>query len=107
MGRPPALPVDQKVRLVLAVLSARTTVAQAARDYRVSETSVCNWRRQFLEGGRLGLAEGAAIHGGLEAEARLRAENERLKSALRDMTVLVRVWKMSAESRLGPSRTSR
>jgi len=40
-------------------------------------------------------------------EAELKAENEALKRALRDATVLVRVWKMSAEARLGPSGTSR
>jgi transposase len=106
MGRPPALPVEEKVRIVLAVLAAKTTIAQAAREYQVSETSVNNWRRQFVEAGRAGLSEGLTSFNPAR-EAILKAENEVLKAALRDASVQVRVWKMSAESRLGPSRTSR
>lgn len=106
MGRPPALPVEEKLRIVLTVLAARMTIAQAAREYHVSETSVCNWKRQFMEAGRAGLAEGTTTFSP-EHEARLKAENDALKAALRDATVQVRVWKMSAESRLGPSQTSR
>ncbi len=106
MGRPPALPVEEKLRIVLAILSARMTIAQAARENQVSETSVCNWRRQFLEAGRAGLAQGTTPFDP-EREARLRRENEALKEALRDAAVQLRVWKMSAESRLGPSQTSR
>jgi len=59
MGRPPALPVEEKVRVVLDIIGARITIAQAARDLQVSETSLCNWKRQFLDGGKAGLAEGA------------------------------------------------
>jgi len=106
MGRPPALPVEEKLRIVLAILAAKTTVVQAARDHQVSETSVCNWKRQFLEAGRAGLAEGPRMHDPAH-EAELRAENEALRQALRDAVVQVRVWKMSAESRLGPSGTLR
>ena len=106
MGRPPALPVEDKLRVVLAVLAARTTIVQAARDHQVSETAVCNWKRQFLEAGRVGLAEGAAARD-VVREAQLKEENDALKEALRDASVQVRVWKMSAESRLGPSGTLR
>lgn len=106
MGRPPALPVEEKLGIVLAILSGGTTIAQAAREHRISETSVCNWKRQFLEAGRTGLAQGATQFSP-EHEARLRRENDALKDALRDASVQLRVWKMSAESRLGPSQTSR
>jgi transposase len=106
MGRPPALPVEEKLRIVLAVLAAKTTIVQAAREHQVSETSVCNWRRQFVEAGRAGLAEGVTSFNA-EREVQLKAENDALKVALRDASVQVRVWQMSAESRLGPSRTSR
>ena len=106
MGRPPALPVEEKLRIVLAVLSARMTVAQAAREHQVSETSVCNWRRQFVEAGRAGLAEGVTSFSPA-SEVSLKAENDALKAALRDASVQVRVWKMSAGGQLGPSRTSR
>lgn len=106
MGRPPALPVEEKLRIVLAILSGKATIAQAAREHQISETSVCNWKRQFLEAGRAGLAQGATQFSP-EHEARLRKENDALKDALRDASVQVRVWKMSAESRLGPSQASR
>jgi transposase len=106
MGRPPALPVEEKLRIVLAVLGARTSIVQAARDHQVSETAICNWKRQFLEAGRAGLADGATVRD-LVHEAQLKRENEALKEALREASVQVRVWKMSAESRLGPSETLR
>jgi transposase len=106
MGRPPALPVEEKLRIVLDVLSGRTTIVQAARDHDISETAVCNWKRQFLEAGRAGLADGAITRDPVR-EAELRAENDALKEALRDASVQVRVWKVAAEGRLGPSRTLR
>jgi transposase len=107
VGRPPALPVEEKVRIILAVLEARTTIVQAARDHKVSETSIGNWKRQFLDAGRIGLELGHAPGCSTGREAELAAENEKLTTALSDATILVRVWRMSAESRLGPSRTSR
>ena len=107
MGRPPAFPVEEKLRIVLAVLEAKMTIAQAARDHKVSETSIGNWKRQFLEAGRAGLVLGRAPGCSVGREAELLAENEKLTIALREATLLVRVWRMSAESRLGPSRTLR
>jgi transposase len=107
VGRPPALPVEEKLRIVLAVLEARVTIVQAARDHQVSETSIGNWKRQFLEAGRIGLVLGRAPGCSVGREAELEAENEKLTTALAEATLLVRVWRMSAESRLGPSRTLR
>jgi transposase len=98
--------VEEKLRIILAVLATRTTIVQAARDYQVSETAVCNWKRQFLEAGRAGLAEGAAARDPVR-DAQLKEENDALREALREASVQVRVWKMSAESRLGPSGTLR
>ena len=49
MSRPPVFPVEDKVRIVLSVLAGETTVAEAARKAKVSEQSVGNWKRQFLE----------------------------------------------------------
>jgi transposase len=106
MGRPPVLPVEEKLRIVLAVLAAKTTIVQAAQDHQVSETSVCNWKRQFLDAGWAGLADGNAQRSPTR-EAQLRTEVDALKIALREVTVQITAWKSSAESRLGPSRTSR
>lgn len=47
-------PVEDKARIVLSVLAGETTVAEAARKAKVSEQSVGNWKRQFLEAGEHG-----------------------------------------------------
>jgi transposase len=54
MPRPPAIPVPDKARVVLSILAAEVTVAEAAHRAKVSETTVGNWKRQFLEGGAAG-----------------------------------------------------
>ena len=105
MARPPALPVEEKVRVVLAVLAGELTVAQAARQSKVSEQSVSNWKRQFIETGRAGLAAGSGRASSREQQ--LDAEVADLTSALGEAAVELRVWKKSAEYRLGPSKTSR
>ncbi|MEV2271161.1 helix-turn-helix domain-containing protein [Nonomuraea africana] len=55
MPQPPAIPVDEKVRIVPSILAGEMTVAQAARRTRVSEQSIGTWKRQFIENGRAGL----------------------------------------------------
>ncbi|MED7948087.1 transposase, partial [Streptomyces sp. BE20] len=52
MVRPPVLPPEEKVRIVLSILAGEMTVAEAARRVKVSEQSIGNWKRQFLESGR-------------------------------------------------------
>lgn len=106
MGRPPALPLEQKVRAVLAVLSGRQTASDAALEHKVSDTSVCNWKRQFIEAGRAGLDIGSTPRRRL-LEAELTAENSALRSLLREAHGQIRTWKTAAGCRLGPSRTSR
>ena len=51
MARPPSRAAEDKVRLVLAVLRGELTIAEAARREGVSQTSIANWRDQFLDGG--------------------------------------------------------
>jgi transposase len=106
VGRPPALPAEEKLRIVMDILESRTTIVQAAREHHVSETSISNWRRQFIEAGCVGLAPGRSAESSQRA-AELEAENQQLRTALDEAMVLLRVWRMSAESRLGPSATSR
>ncbi|HZK50034.1 MAG TPA: helix-turn-helix domain-containing protein [Actinomycetota bacterium] len=106
MSRPPTMPVPEKARVVLSILAGEVTVAEAARRTKVSETTVGNWKRQFLEGGAAGLEAGGKP-GPNAAERALLDEVEDLKAALGEAHVELRVWKKSAEYRLGPSRTSR
>ena len=66
VARPTALPVEEKVRIVLAVLAGELNTAQAARQAKVSEHSVSDWKqgvhrfRPRWSGCRLGAAEAAA-----------------------------------------------
>ena len=97
MGRTARFTLDQKLRVVLAVLERETTIVRAAREHGVSASSISTWKRRFLEAGLAGLAGDAAR--GSEHEARLLAQNEALKAALLEAEVLARVWRMSAHHR--------
>jgi transposase len=105
MGRPPVFSAEVKTRIVLSVLSGETTTAQAARKEQVSEQSIGRWKAEFLEAGRTALAAGRS--GPSSREDQLAAQVEDLTQALGEAAVELRVWKKSAEGRLGPSRTSR
>lgn len=104
MARPPVMPVEEKTRIVLSILAGEVTVAEAARKAKVSETTVGNWKRQFLDAGKAGMA---GRSGPSTREQQLEVEVADLTQALGEAAVELRVWKKSAEGRLGPSRTSR
>lgn len=106
MARPVVLSVEDKFRLVFSVISGETSIAEAARRSKVSEQSIGNWKRQFLEGGKQGLADGGRPGSSPQVQ-RLEAEVEELKAALGEAHVELRVWKRSAEFRLGPTRSWR
>lgn len=95
---------DEKLRVVLSVLRGELAASEAARRAGVSEQSVHNWKKTFLESGRDGLARGGQRRSGRELE--LEAENEELKAALGEAHVQLRVWRKGAEY-LPPSATSR
>ena len=99
--------MEEKVRIVLQVLSKELTVSEAARRNQVSEQSVSRWKAQFIAGGRVGLEFGSHPVRGSPREKELLAENSQLRTALGEALVEARVWKMSAESRLGPTPASR
>src|SRR5665647_3118684 len=105
MSRAPVFPVEEKVRVVLSILAGEVSVAEAARRAKVSEQSGGDWKRQFLEAGRAGLVAGKA--GPTTREAQLEDEVADLTQALGEAAVELRVWKRSAEGRLGPSRILR
>ncbi len=106
MARPVVISVEDKFRLVLSVVSGEMSVAEAARRGKASEQSISNWKRQFLEGGKQGLADGGRPGSNPQVQ-RLEVEVEDLKAALGEAHVELRVWKKSAEGRLGPTRSSR
>lgn len=107
----PQLPIEDKVRVVLAVLAGELTVAEAARRHGVSGAAVGKWRDRFIESGKAGLDNampGAAGSAGSQTERRLRVEAEQLKLALAEATVQLRIWQKGAEYvEEVPSSTSR
>jgi transposase len=104
MGRPPVIPAEQKTRIVLSVLAGEVTIAEAARRNKVSEQSIGRWKADFLEAGKSALTAGRS--GPSTREQQLEAEVENLTQALGEAHLEARVWKKSAEGRLGPSRTT-
>jgi transposase len=105
MGRPSAIPPEKKTRIVLAILAGEMSIAEAARKEKVSEQSIGRWKAEFIEAGRTALVAGRS--GPSNREEQLEAEVVELTQALGEAHVELRVWKKSAEGRLGPSRTSR
>jgi transposase len=105
MGRPPMIPPEKKTRIVLAILAGEMSIAETARKEKVSEQSIGRWKAEFIEAGRTALVAGRS--GPSSREEQLEAEVLDLTQALGEAHVELRVWKKSAEGRLGPSRTSR
>lgn len=105
MPRPPVVPAEKKVRIVLAVLAGEVSIAEAARKEKVSETSIGKLKAEFLEAGRGALTAGRS--GPSSREEQLEAQVQDLTQALGEAHLEARVPKLSAEGRLSPSRTSR
>ncbi|WP_423916945.1 transposase [Candidatus Poriferisodalis sp.] len=95
---------EEKLRVVLSVLRGELSASVAGRRAGVSEQTVHNWKKAFLEGGRDRLALGGRRRSARELE--LEAECEELKAALGEAHVQLRVWKKGAEY-LPPLGTSR
>ena len=92
MGRLAVTSVEDKLRIVMAVLRGEVSVAEAARREGVSDTSIGKWRGQFLDGGREALVAGGTA-GPNAAEQRLLAELDELKIALGEASAELRVLK--------------
>ena len=110
MGRPPSIPAEKKTRIVLSVLAGEMSIAEAARKEKVSEQSIGRWKAEFLEAGKTALVDALKQYSATPEYAReeqLEAEVAELTQALGEAHLEARVWKKSAEGRLGPSRTSR
>ena len=93
MARPPKHPVEVKLKIVLSVLSVKSTQAEAARRHGVSETSIGKWKDQFLQGGRQGLELGDRASRPSGVEARMAEEIDDLTRALGEAHVELRALK--------------
>jgi transposase len=105
------LPIEEKVRVVLAVLGGEMTASEAARRHGVSVQAVLSWRNKFLDAGQQALGDkipGPGKNAGSADERRLKLENNQLKLALAEATVRLRIWQKGAEyAEAVPSKTSR
>ena len=95
MGRPPVVPSEKKIRIVLSILAGEISLAEAARREKVSEQSIGRWKAEFLEGGKAALVAGKT---GLSSrEEQLKGGVAELTQALGEAAVEIGVWKKSAE----------
>src|SRR5918911_520341 len=97
MGRPPQKSVEDKSRIVQAVLKGEITIAEAARREGTSQTSVAAWREQFLAGGEAALAE-RSRHGPSTRERTLKADIEQLNAAPGETHMELRLWRKGGRS---------
>jgi transposase len=92
VARTSSVSKDKKLAVVLSVLKGEVTAAEAGRQAGVTEQTVHNWKRAFLEAGVAGL-EHPRRAGRSSREAQLEAEIEDLKTALGETVAELRVVK--------------
>jgi DNA-binding SARP family transcriptional activator/transposase-like protein len=103
-GRPGRLSGEDKALLVLGLLSGDLTVAEAARKYRQPEPDIERWQRQFLDGGRAGLADTAQA--GPRPDPDLSARVAELTTALGEAHIELRTWKRRALTENNPLKVA-
>ena len=77
MAKPSDRSPERKLQVVLSVLPGELTAAEAARRGGVSEQTVHNWKRAFLEAGREGLVQGQRRRSSRELELEPRTRSSR------------------------------
>ena len=91
MAKPPLKSVEEKARVVVAILRGEVTTAESARPEGASETTIAKWRYRFLEGGQAAVAAGGRVRS--IREQRLEAEIDELTSALGEAHMELRLWR--------------
>lgn len=80
----PSLPVERQVALVLEGLRGQRPLTELCREAGISPVRYCQWRDQFIDAGRAGLAYPQVKSGTPEEQVRqLEAENASLRRQLR------------------------
>jgi len=80
--------VEERLAIVLAVLSTQQSVATVSRQRGVNENLIDRWKGRFLEAGRQGL-NGAKAR---TADQRLEAENSQLKKLLGEKALEMEIF---------------
>jgi transposase-like protein len=94
VSRPPAIPPSDKAKHILSILAGSTTVGEVAQVAGVTPQAVRKWRTQFIDAGIRALA---ADGQGTEADRRARElaqEIARLKIALGEAHMQLRVRRL-------------
>jgi transposase len=93
------VPLAERLRVVLAVLSGELSMAEAARRHGVADGTVAKWRDRFIEAGKAGLADGipGAAEPGGNGRAAAACGEQQLKLALAEQMVQLRIWQKGAE----------
>lgn len=93
MNRPASIAVEKKFRIALSVVKGESTVVDVARREGVSEQTVRNWRRQFIEAGKAGLLAGQSKSSSREQQ--LEEQVAELTQALGEAAIEIRSWQKS------------
>ena len=85
MGHQPTKSMEDKPRIVLAVLRGEITIAEAARWMGTSAVSISKWRDEFLAGDQQAFETGSRAdpsspHQGLRGHVRLPTPQPRLRA---------------------------
>lgn len=105
MGRPPVIPAEEKISILLSILSREMSLAEAGRRENVSGQSIGRWKSELLEVGKVTLVAGKT--GPPSREEPLKAAVSEFREALGESAVEISIWRKGAEVRLGRSRSSR
>lgn len=88
MSWPPRIALEKKLRIRAGSVARESTVAEAARQEKVSEQAIGNWKRQFHEAGKAGLEAGKSKPSSREPQ--LEEEIADLTQALGEAAIEVR-----------------
>ena len=72
---------EEKLRVVLSVLRGEQSAVDAGRRAGVSEQTVHNWKKLFLDSGRDGLAQGRRRRSARESELEAHRSGSRREQA--------------------------
>jgi len=73
---------EEKLQIVLEVLTTKATVSEVCRRHNVSSTQFYDWRDRFVEGGKKALAGSPP-----NREVALQREVSELKELVGDLTI--------------------
>lgn len=104
MPRQPAIPPEEKARIVLDLLAGCFTLSHAARRAGVSPQAVSIWRRQFIEAGQRGLHPRAGQIEAVRRERALLEEIKGLKATLGEAHLALRYLRTSCGDQVNTPR---